>query len=260
MEALLDRIEHDGRVRVFIVGCSIGRGAADRLSDIDALIGVRPEAWSASIAASSSWVQAATQVVDLYQQIIADAGFEGREYQHTFAQYANGVQLDLVLSRVRERQQPRADWVVLYDPDRRVSGEPTRSVPSADDVRRWSYIALTRLSACAKYLVRGSLWEAQLCLELARADLWRVWAVAERVADPQYGITAILDDPRRPMPERIEESTALLDKKALASAAELCCTILVEAWPRAVAAVGAPDTPLPALAGYVCGQLHEIAT
>jgi hypothetical protein len=259
MEALLERIERDDRVRLFIVGCSIGRGAADRLSDIDALIGVRPEAWSSSIASSPSWIQAASPVLDLYQQIIADAAFEGREYQHTFAQYADGVQLDLVLSRVRERQPPRADGVVLYDPDRRVSGEPSRSTPSADDVRRWSYVALTRLSACAKYLVRGSLWEAQLCLELARADLWRVWAVAERVADPQYGITAVLDDPRRPMPEGIEETTALLDKKALASAAEVCCTMLVESWPRAMGAVGAPDLPLPALSKYVCAQLHEIA-
>jgi hypothetical protein len=138
MEALLDTVERDDRIRTFVVGCSIGRGVADRLSDIDALIGVRTEAWSAAMAASRSWIEAASPVLDLYQQIIADAAFEGREYQHTFAQYANGVQLDLVLSRLRDQLQPRADWVVLYDPDRRVSGEPSRTPPSADDVRRWS--------------------------------------------------------------------------------------------------------------------------
>jgi hypothetical protein len=37
---LLNEARKDARIRLFVVGCSIGRGAADALSDVDALYGV----------------------------------------------------------------------------------------------------------------------------------------------------------------------------------------------------------------------------
>ncbi len=256
--ALLERARSEERIRLFVVGCSIGRGAADRLSDVDALIGVRPDAWADTLAASRAWVEAAGDALDLHQQLIREAVFEGGESQHTFAQYRSGAQLDLAIARVRETQQPRADWVVLYDPDHRVVSEVKTSATTADDVRRWTFAALTRLSAASKYLVRGSLWEAQLMVELARADVWRLWATAERVADPQYGLTAVLDDPRRPLPPGIDRTAAPLERDALASAALVCCDLLIEAWPRAIAAVGDRDGPLPPFAAYVRDELRAL--
>ena len=45
IERLLEHARADDRLRLFVVGCSIGRGAADTLSDVDALIGVREAAF-----------------------------------------------------------------------------------------------------------------------------------------------------------------------------------------------------------------------
>ncbi len=259
IEAFHATAQRDDRIRVLVVGCSIGRGVADRLSDIDALIGVRPDAWASALTDSRGWVESAGPVIDLHQLLLPDGAPEARQYQHTYAQYANGVELDLVVSRAGDDWHRRADWVVLYDPDGRVPAEVTRSAQTPDDVRRWGYAALTRLSAVAKYATRGALWEAHLCLELARADLWRMWAVAEGVADAQYGVTAVFDDPRRPVPAAIARTVAQLDAAALVAATTACCDLVIATWPRAMAALGVPGDA-PPLTAYVRERLRKVAT
>src|SRR5439155_766687 len=129
MESFLTTARDGDRIRVVVVGCSIGRGVGDELSDIDALIGVRVDAW-----------------------------------------------------------------------------------------------------------------------EAARADVWRIWAVAEGVPDAQYGVTAVFDDSRRPKPAGMSRTIASLEKRSLVAAAIACCDIAIEAWPRAMAAIGASDGALPPLA------------
>jgi predicted nucleotidyltransferase len=42
MERLLDLCLAQSAARVFLVGCSIGRGAADALSDVDCFVGCQP--------------------------------------------------------------------------------------------------------------------------------------------------------------------------------------------------------------------------
>jgi hypothetical protein len=259
LEAFLGTAERDDRIRVLVVGCSIGRGLADQLSDIDALIGVRPDAWMSALTDSRGWVESAGPVIDLHQLLLPDGAPETRQYQHTYAQCANGVELDLVVSRAGDDWHRRADWLVLYDPDGRVPMEVTRSAQTPDDVRRWGYATLTRLSAVAKYTTRGALWEAHLCLELARADLWRMWAVAEGVADAQYGVTAVFDDPRRPVAPSMARTVALLDAAALVAAAGACCDLVTATWPRALTALDAAGDA-PPLAAYVRARLSKVTT
>jgi len=259
LEAFLATAQGDDRIRVLVVGCSIGRGVADQLSDIDALIGVHPGAWASALTDSRGWVESAGSVVDLHQLLLPDGAPEARHYQHTYAQYASGVELDLVVSRAGDDWHRRADWIVLYDPDGRVPANVTRSTQTPDQVRQWGYAALTRLSAVAKYTMRGALWEAHLCLELARADLWRIWALAEGIADAQYGVTAVFDDPRRPVPPSMARTVAPLDAVALVAAAGECCDLLTATWPRAMAALGAPPDP-PPLAAHVRARLRKVAT
>jgi hypothetical protein len=259
IEAFLATAQGDDRIRVLVVGCSIGRGAADRLSDIDALIGVRPDAWASALTDSRGWVESAGPVIDLHQLLLPDGAPEARQYQHTYAQYANGVELDLVVSRAGDDWHRRADWLVLYDPDGRVPTEVTRSAQTPDEVRRWGYAALTRLSAVAKYATRSALWEAHLCLELARADLWRMWAVAEGVADAQYGVIAVFDDPRRPVPTSMARTVAPLDAAALVAAARECCDLLTATWPRAMRTLDAAGDA-PPLAAYVRARLRKVTT
>lgn len=247
IDFLIDAARKDARIRVVVVGCSIGRGVGDALSDVDALIGVRAEAFDALLPATRGWLAAAGPLLDAHQMLLPDGAPPDRQYQSTYAQYASGVEVDLVVSRVREDWRRRADWIVLHDPDSSVPAEVTRSSQTADDVRRWGYAALTRLCAVAKYATRGAVWEAHSCLELARADLWRIWAVAERVADAQYGLTAVFDDHRQPVPETMARTVAPLERSALVKAAIACCDLVTVSWPRAMAAIGASD-PIPPLA------------
>jgi hypothetical protein len=260
MRSLLRAALQDSAVRLLVVGCSIGRGAADALSDIDALIGITDGAWATWIDGSALFVRSVGEIVDLYQQIIEPTKRDEHAYQHTFAQYASGVQLDLVVAPARERQAPRPDWVVLYDPDERVHGEPRIGAANEEHVRQWMYVGLVHLNACAKYLTRGSLWEAKLQLDAARTELWRLWAAAERVADPEYGLTAILDSPRTAMPRDIEATAASLERGAIASAANVCLDLFDEIWPRAIAAAVGETAPSPALVGWVRKRLRSIPT
>jgi hypothetical protein len=259
IDGLLRDARNDPRIRLFVVGCSIGRGAADRLSDVDALLGVREDAWSDLITQSEAIVRRAGEIVDLWQQVIQPSALDARTFQHTFAQYASGVQLDLVVARARDRQTPGRDWIVLHDPDGTVSAEPRATTATEEQVRQWMYNGLVHLSGCAKYLARGSAWEAHLQLEEARAELWRLWAAAARVADAQYGLTAVLDDPRRPMPAKIERTVASLDLTSTHAAAIACVNLFIETWPRAIAAV-AEDMEPPALAAWVRDQLSSVPT
>ena len=260
MLALMREAERDPAIRVLVVGCSLGRGAADELSDVDAMYAVVDSAWRDAVSESAGVVRRVGDVIDMHQQIIEPANRELAPYQHTFAQYASGVQLDLVVAVARDRQPPRPDWIVLYDPDGRIVGEATASAATEEQVRRWMHVALVHLSACAKYLTRGSLWEANAQLDAARAELWRLWAVAERIADPQYGLTAVLDAPDAPMPENIEATVAGLDRRALRSAAMSCAEILVWTWPRAISTVATADLAMPPLAEWVLKQLRDVAT
>ena len=246
----------DERIRLFVVGCSIGRGAADELSDVDAMLAVRGDAWDESLSASRSWVERTGPVLDLWQTLPQ----EFRGAQHTYALYENGVELDLSLFRISDIVRPRADWVVLHDPDRTVTGEPLPRTAAEIDVRDWTYRVLTRLAAVAKYVRRSALWEAQYCLELARADLWRIWDVAEAVPDPQYGLTAAFDDPRRPVPPRFDRTIAALESRSLANAAVASLDMLVATWPEAMRQFGRPDEALPPLAASVRERLRNLAT
>jgi hypothetical protein len=257
LESFLATAARDERIRVLVVGCSLGRGTGDAQSDVDALIGVRPAAWESVLPVSRKWVTDVGPVIDMNQMVLPGSS-GGREYQHTYAQYANGVELDLGVSRIGDDWKRRADWVVLHDPDSLVPTEVTPSTQTADDIRRWGYGALTRLNAVVKYVSRGALWEAHMCLELARADTWRICAVAAHVPDAQYGVTAVFDDPRQPVPPTMAQTVASLDPTSLATAARACCKLVIEAWPGALRRLGVlPDVP--PLAEYVSARLADLA-
>jgi hypothetical protein len=260
MLGFIREAERDPEIRLLVVGCSIGRGAADELSDVDAMYAVTETSWPDAVRDSEAAVRRVGDVIDMHQQIIEPPDRTLPAYQHTFAQYASGVQIDLVVAVARDRHVPRPDWVVLYDPDERVAGEAKSIAATETQVRQWMHVALVHLSMCAKYLTRGSLWEANAQLDAARSELWRLWAVAERIADPQYGLTAVLDAPDAPMPDNIEATVAGLDRRALRSAAMACGELLVWTWPRAISTVASADLAMPPLAEWVLRQLRDVAT
>ena len=257
LRALAAVAESDERVRMVVVGCSIGRGVADSLSDIDAYIGIASEAWPAFLSDVDELVKRLGKVVDLYHKTIVPP--TKAPYRFTFVQYESGVPLELVVAEAPESRPRPADWVVLHDPDDRVRGEARPEYATIEEVRDWSSAAWTRLGGCAKYLARGSLWEALEMLHLARTDAWRLWAVAHHVADPQYGLTAVFDTPDTPLPPKISSTVPHLDRAEIIRAAIACADLLDAVWPRATSAVSDEKVKPAALAGWMRRRLAALA-
>ncbi len=243
LRRLLKDARDDERVRILVVGCSIGRGVADEHSDIDALVAVVPDAWPDYVDDLTALLRRLGGVVDSSHKRVTPSG--GDQYELAWALFADGVQLELVLARAQDKVRPRRDWIVLHDPDGRVKERQPDRYATLDEVREWAYDGWSTLLLCAKYLTRGSLWEANETLHGARTRAWRLWAAARQIPDPQYGLTAVLDSVDPSPPPGIEATHAPLEQAALASAALACADLLNALWTDATAAVSGSALPLP---------------
>ena len=241
-------------VTSFSVGCSLGRGAADELSDIDAALGVTDEA---SVGAAEALVSAALPgfgpLVDLLRyQARHDDGI-----RRIFAQYADRTQLDLaVVPQAKVKLAERPDFVALYlSPGAPASaGDPAAPfVVSAEQVREWAFIAWSELLDIDKYLRRGSLWEAHDRLHDVRRHIWMLWAAATGAMYPWHGLSQVLDRDAGDLPPGIGATVATLDAADLRRAARASAAVLSTA---SEAAAGKHPADLPtALAGYVTALL-----
>ena len=255
LRGLLSESDQDPRIRLLLVGCSIGRGAADALSDIDAYLGVEPGVTPDALGVEAL-VHRLGDVVDLYHQ--AMPGADGPPNRRTFVQFRSGVQLDMVVGEAPERRGRRPDWVVLHDPDGRIADDAEPRSASQAQLREWAYSGWERLSACAKYIARGSSWEALEALHSARREAWRLWAIAQRVPDPEYGLTAVLDSSSASLPPGIDATVAGLDGHDLLQAASACADLLETLWPAAAGTLSLTEPP-PPLAEWVRAQLAVLS-
>jgi hypothetical protein len=258
LEALVERVELDPRVRVLVVGCSFGRGQADELSDLDTNMGVADAAWPAFLQDVDPLVRGIGDVVDVMHHRIAGLG--DLPHQRTYALYRDGVQLDLVVQPASAWTKGRTpDMVVLHDPDGRASRlvEPANLLASSADVHQWTFLAWSALADCVKYIRRGSLWEALDRLHEARNQVWRLWAVAKGVAQPSYGLTSVLDSPGTEFPQGIASTVPHLDRRELMAAALACAQVLDQVWSEATAAVRAHIEPL-AIGAWVRSLLESM--
>lgn len=164
----------------------------------------------------------------------------------------------LVVAQAQELMRPGSHWVVLHDPDQRVGERRPDRYATAENVREWAYDGWSLLLLCTKYLSRGSLWEAVETLHSARTRVWRVWAAARRVPDPQYGLTAVLDNVDPTPPEGIENTHAPLERDALANAALASADLLNKLWPEAMAAVTGQAQPVPKAGEIALRTLSEL--
>jgi hypothetical protein len=179
---------------------------------------------------------------------------------HVFTLYADGAQLSLLLMPSTWRTGLRPGSVVLYDPDGRLA-EVVRP-PSADAdpaaLHEWACLGWIALADLAKYLDRGSIWEAYQRLHDARGALWRLWAAGSAVDFPEYGLTAILDEPAgapsAALPPGVDETVAALDADSLRAAARRLAALLEAATGR-IADFDAPE----GLAAFARRRLHTAA-
>ena len=261
MTGLVDLCEAWPLARSLLVGCSLGRGAADALSDIDAALGVdapRGEAGAGVVDSVEAMVAAALPdlgtVVDVLRH---GTGPVGQHVRRIFAQFADGTQLDLAVvaeaeieARLRAGGAP--DFVPLYRASRRApNAQPkTQTQPQAqepggqapgtkeptaayavtgDQVREWAFHGWCALIDADKYLRRGSLWEAHGRLHEARHQIWALWAAAHGAMYPWHGLSQVLDHDPGNLPPGIESTVAGLDAADLRRAARAAAEALTTA-------------------------------
>jgi hypothetical protein len=252
------------------VGCSLGRGAGDALSDIDAALGLAAERGRAG-AAQVLAVEAGVvdelpklgSVVDVLRHSISRGD---RFARRIFAQFADGPQLDLAVVAEAEirRGDAAPDFLAVYQADGALTAEvlaagdenPSALVATGEQVREWAFFGWCALIDLAKYLRRGSLWEAHARLHEARGHIWALWAAATGAIYPWHGLSQVLDQDPEHLPPGIEATVATLDPATLLAAARASATILTQV---SAAAAERYPTGLPtAMAAYVTEKLGEL--
>jgi hypothetical protein len=249
MERLLDLSLAEPAARVFLVGCSIGRGAADEFSDVDCYVGCQPEAVEEVLAAVRAALPDMGELVDALEH-----PYHGMT--RTVAQFAGCVQLDLVVAAAITGSKP--DEVILYDPDGLMVTERVveADVITAEKVREWTFLGWEALADMTKYLRRGSLWEALARLDEARNRIWALWAAAREARYAAFGLSQVLDRDPDDLPGGIEATVAGLDAASLRSAALASSRILEQV--SALAAQVHGGTLPDALARHVTALLQSV--
>ena len=233
LSGLLAHCEATPAILSLLVGCSVGRGAADQFSDLDLAIGVRaaPGAQGAGPVraveqATADFLPQLGNLIDILRQETAREEFFVRT---VFAQYDDGLQLDLAVVADSEIRTGDAapDFVELYRAAEQT--DPTRH-PSAlhatnDQLSEWVFLGWRALLDADKYLRRRSLWEAHASLHQARDSIWRLWAAGHGALYPWHGLSQVLDHDCEMLPPGIEGTVAGLDhdelRRALLATAEV---------------------------------------
>jgi hypothetical protein len=251
MARLLDFCESTPQVTSFSVGCSLGRGAADALSDIDAAIGV-----TGGTDVIEGQVAAALPGLGPLVDALRHESSRGDSIRQIFAQFADRTQLDLAIvpeSGIRLDERP--DFVALYLVTDPPSGQHPQSAyaVTGQQVREWAFTGWTGLLDIDKYLRRDSFWEAHNRLHQVRQHIWMLWAATNGALYPWHGLSQVLDKDPRDVPPGIAETIAVLDAADLRRAAQVSAQVLAEV-SRAAARRVPADLP-EALAAYVTEKL-----
>jgi hypothetical protein len=206
---VIDRLRHLVETRDiwrwFEVGCSIGAGRADELSDIDAGIGYstelppdQPEA--AGIQLIESIGPTAGHLVHLMAGRPADT-------IRLAVEYRSGVQLDLVVMPAANRPGLPDGSIAVVDKDGQLTRPWTPTAagpPSAEEAREWAMLGWWAVSDVTKYIRRGSLFEAVDCVGEVRSQALRLWAASRRIPYAAFGMTSLLDYPPFELPDTLE--------------------------------------------------------
>lgn len=242
--------EADEDVSWLTIGCSLVRGDADEFSDLDTALGVRSGSSLDEVAGRLE------EALGSFGELVACSTHRLENltspHRRVFAQYDDGVQLDML---VLEEATSRLYAVTpLYDPGGAVRSAP--ALPLAEGaLAEYAFLGWEALSNVVKYLRRHSTWAAHARLEEARRQLWRLWAAAEEVPAPQYGLTSLLDVASATLPAGVEETVAPIEEGALARAA-LCLAQLLEQAEQRLEAAG--HHPLSSFGRFVTNQLRGV--
>lgn len=267
---LLDLCAATPPVSSLSVGCSLGRGAGDALSDVDVVLGVdtaRGAPGADQVLTVEHAVVAAVCDGDFVVDTLRDqVGPPNRYIRRVFAQYRDGLQLDLAITAETEVRRGRAapDFVSLYrsstPPAARNEPDGPQAVRfaaadtvTADQIYEWTFLGWCALTDVGKYLHRRSLWEAHNRLHEARGRVWALWAAANGALYPWHGLSQVLDQDPQTLPPGIEATVARLEHADLQRAAHATAQVLAQV-SRVAAAKHRAQLPAD-MADYVTSRL-----
>lgn len=194
LRLLLKEVSTDDVYRWLLVGCSLGRNAGDKFSDIDAGVGVADDSWSDGLQKTQKLLHRIGHAEDTIVTNFPDE--YGNSQHHIITVYENNLQLSLVVSLSSSKKGLRPDGIALYDLDDKLSTtwNPPVKITSPEQACEWAFLAWLDLADAAKYLERHSLWEALERLHRARNHTWQLSALSSKLDFALYGITQIIDE------------------------------------------------------------------
>ncbi len=232
-------VSRDDRWRFLEVGCSLGAGGGDELSDIDAGLGY--DGIDVSILHDAAR-EFAVQIGEPVDFVVHRMESWPDAICRIAAEYDEGIQLDLVLMPAAGRSGLPDRSFAVIDKDQRLSDvvAPTvRNPPSTDVAREWVVLGWWAIATADKYVRRRSLFEAVRAIDEARAYALRLWAAGAGVPYPSFGVTSLLDFPPFELPGQLAATYALPeDPNAVAAANRSTADLLAAASASASATLG----------------------
>jgi len=253
LRRMLVQVEGDPRIRALQVQGSIGRGSADRLSDLDVGLVVVDDAWLVITEEMPAFVRRLDDLVDDHHYFLPNN--ETPEVFRAWAQFANGIQLDLLLIPTARLLGSGPDGRTLLDRDGRLirTDHPMRlSDPAA--IANWAFLCWQGLTEVAKYLERGLPVGAAEWLVSARHATISCWAAAHgveyagfaNVAAARLGISA-------PWPDGLERAYPRPEPASVLAAALALAEVQTRADASLALMLAIPPRPL---AGWVRSRLE----
>ncbi|GAB3929527.1 hypothetical protein GCM10011575_27110 [Microlunatus endophyticus] len=183
------------------LGGSLGRGAGDELSDIDAGMGLTIEDVEGKLDAIEENVTRFGPVAGTLRQHF------GPDTTHLIVVYRHGPQLSLVVSPASSRSGLPPEATALVDKVDRLATPIDRSRwdPTSDTRREWTFLACITAGDALKHAGRGQFWRAFASLSTARDHYLQLLAADEHVIFPQFGAVS-LENAGLPVPSRLADT------------------------------------------------------
>jgi nucleotide-binding universal stress UspA family protein len=239
LDSMSDVVKRDGCWRFLEVGCSLGAGGGDELSDIDAGLGYDGIEVQDLHAAARHF---ALEIVVPADFIVHRMDGWSEDVCRLAAEYDDGLQLDLVVMPAARRAGLPDRSFAVVDKDERLSvaiTPPARLPPSIEVAREWVVLGWWAIATADKYVRRDSLFEAVQAIDEARAHSLRLWAAGHDVPYPAFGLTSLLDFPPYELPPELVATYAVPDDvDAVAAANRATAELLATASVSAGASLG----------------------
>lgn len=206
---------------------SLGRGAGDQLSDVDAGIGVDRD--YPFTRAREEALAAATAFSPVADSLIQPFGTDPAPSDHVIIQYADGRALSLVLSlgHLRPGLPPGAQATFDRTGQLAKPWQPDSFTASPAQQHEWAFLAWLALSDVTKHIRRGSLWRALTSLDQARNLAWKLHAASLGVDYPSFGPISVANA-GLPAPGGMEHSLPARPDRALLLAAATALSVLLD--------------------------------